>query len=125
MTADPAREFEARCLRWEHERDARNGVRSDNWGLENAMMELAVCCRDLIVHKPPGGADLGTILIGHKFEAVLKKHGLAIIPDIPTPKMRDAWKRGWFRSFYDRYRAMLAVPWTVEASNQPIVPTSG
>jgi hypothetical protein len=75
------------------------------------MSELALCCRDLIVSPPAGGADLGTILIGHQLEGVLEEYGLAIVPQVPNSVMRAAC-RGWFRSFSDRYRAMLLAVWS-------------
>jgi hypothetical protein len=85
--------------------------REDLEGLEAAMIVLASCCRDLIVRRPLGGADLGAILIGHQFKNALQKHGLAIVPEIPTGPMRAAWKKVWFRAFHDRYSAALRAAW--------------
>jgi hypothetical protein len=75
-----------------------------------AMEYIAECFRE--VYRPPAnGASLGAILLAAEFENILHKKGFTIVPDIPTSAMRSAWKRGWFRSFYDRYCAMLRVTW--------------
>jgi aryl-alcohol dehydrogenase-like predicted oxidoreductase len=83
--------------------------------LEVAMAELARRCRDVIVQSPPNGADLGAILISYQFKEVLRRHGLAIVPEKPTALIRAAWKQGWFVDFYGRYRAMLRAAWTDES----------
>jgi hypothetical protein len=99
---------------WELDMDARNRLRTDNATMERAMRELALCCRDLIVSTPPDGAGLGEILIGHQFKGILESEGLALVPCAPTRRMRDAWKKGWWCSLYDRYRAMLLAAWETE-----------
>ena len=65
---------------------------------------------------PPGGPGLGEILIAHKFMGILESEGLALVPGIPTQKMRDAWQKGWWCSFYDRYRAMLLAAWEADGA---------
>lgn len=63
--------------------EAINRIRQSEM-LDTAMVELALCYRDLILCPPAEGADLGTILIGSRFEGILRNHGLAIVPQIPT-----------------------------------------
>ena len=79
--------------------------------LTAAMNHLAGCLRE-VVTPPQKGASLEAILKAAEFDAVLEKHGLAIVPRCPTPAMRKAWQKGWFRNFDKRYRAMLSA--TVE-----------
>jgi hypothetical protein len=97
--------------KYEHDDKARTDLRSSD-ALEIAMLELALCCRDLLVSRPLDGPDLGTILIGHRFEAMMEEHGLCIVPLVPKPAMHTAWNRGWIRSFAERYRTMLAAVWS-------------
>jgi len=95
--------------------DFSNGARNRAI-LNQAMRELAGCCRDLLVSPPVGGADLPTILISYQFNGVLENHGLAIVPRNPNSAMSTAWGRGWVRSFGERYRAMLLAVWSVQKS---------
>lgn len=97
--------------RYEHDDKARTELRNSDV-LEVAMLELALCCKDLLVSCPLDGPDLGTILIGYRFKAVLEKHSLCIIPMVPKPAMYAAWNRGWIRSFADRYRTMVDAVWS-------------
>jgi hypothetical protein len=98
---------------WASNDRARNEIRSNSNSdlLEKTMLELGWCCRDLIVHRPRDGADLGTILIGFQFKTILDELGLAIVPKVPTAKMKRAWKQGLFRNFRDRYLAMVSTEW--------------
>jgi hypothetical protein len=118
MISKEKQEFEARSRSWEHNLEARNQIRTDNANMEAAMFELALCCRDLVVRRPHEGADLGAILIGYKFKGILEKQGLAIVPVVPTQQMQVAWKKGWLRSFYERYSAMLLATWRDNPPNQ-------
>jgi hypothetical protein len=74
--------------------------------LTAAMKHLAKSLREVMT-PPRNGASLGAILNAAEFDSVLQDHGLAVVPTVPTTPMRDAWQRGWFRNFDDRYRALL------------------
>jgi hypothetical protein len=82
--------------------------------LEPVMRELARCANDVIV-SPKGQADLGAILIGYQFKAILAQYQLALVPMEPTAAMQREWTRGWFRSFRHRYRAAIKEVWEAEA----------
>jgi hypothetical protein len=90
--------------------EARNCMRNSGT-LDTAMVELVLCYKDLILCPPVEGADLGTILIACKLRGVLQAHGLAIVPQTPTPAMQAAWRRGWFLSFSQRFDAMMRSVW--------------
>lgn len=94
---------------------ARNAARNEAT-LNPAMEELARCCSEVIVHSPPGGADLGAILIAYQLKGILEKYGLCLVPQNPSPAIKHAWKVGWFRSFQDRYQAAMREAWKGEAS---------
>jgi len=72
-----------------------------------AAMEHVAECRREVMRPPVDGASLGAILISAQFDSILQKRGLAIVPEVPTVDMKAAWRQGVFRSFYERYRAML------------------
>jgi len=80
--------------------------------LENAMRRLAFCNRE-VLYPNAEGASLGAILRAYQFKKILEEHGLTIVPTAPTSSMQVAWKEGWFRSFYNRYRALLQAAWAV------------
>jgi hypothetical protein len=74
------------------------------------MRELARCCNEVIV-PPTDRADLGAILVGYQFKAILEQYELVLVPSQPTVEMRAAWSGGWFRNFRDRYRAAIKAAW--------------
>ncbi|MCK1541610.1 hypothetical protein IVB12_06350 [Bradyrhizobium sp. 179] len=76
-----------------------------------AMHALAGCCRDVIIQRPPNGSDLGAILISAQFKEILANSGMVVMPLDPDEKSREAFRKGWFRSFTKRYRAMVEAVW--------------
>lgn len=72
--------------------------------------ELARCVKE-IMQPPPEGADLGAILGAYIFKGVLMEVGLDVVPLNPTAEMQKAFQSGRFRSFPERYAAMLAAAW--------------
>ncbi|WLA53188.1 hypothetical protein [Bradyrhizobium diazoefficiens] len=76
-----------------------------------AMHALAGCCREVIVQRPANGPDLGAILISHQFKEILGNAGMVVMPLEPNDKVRGAFKKGWFRSFTERYRAAVKAVW--------------
>ena len=105
-------EHRNRTLAWTREDngDARDKIRQNSDLMDNVTRELAWCCRDVIVHRPVDGADLPEILIAYRMQTIFNDVGLAVVPMVPTSKMRSAWKRGLFRCFHDRFRAMVEAP---------------
>jgi hypothetical protein len=93
----------------EAEDTTRNAARVAE-DLVPVMRELARCCHEVIV-PPTDRGDLGAILIGYQFKAILEQYELALVPSQPTAEMRAAWSSGWFRSFRDRYRATMKAAW--------------
>jgi len=74
------------------------------------MRDIADSHREVV--RPTGlGASLGQIFIACEFKGILAEEGFAIVPKVPTEAMRAAWKRGWFRSFGQRYSAMVCAAW--------------
>lgn len=59
----------------------------------------------------PGGGSVGEMLTASSLDEIFQKHGLKIVPVIPTPAMQAAWKQGAFRGFFERYSAMLQAVW--------------
>ncbi len=88
------------------------GIEPNEDQLKAAMIDLAVCSRDLLVRSSEEGAELWEILLDYKLKGILEEHGLALVPQTPTSAMRTTWERGWFRSFSERYRMMLLAVWS-------------
>jgi hypothetical protein len=59
----------------------------------------------------PGGAQLHSIVGAYILKAHLRDAGFAIVPLTPTLEMEAAFRRGWFRGFWGRWAAMIAVSW--------------
>jgi len=52
-------------------------------------------------------ARTGSISAAAALNSIFEERGLKIVPIIPTQAMRYDWKRGVFRTFFERYIAML------------------
>jgi hypothetical protein len=64
-----------------------------------------------LMARPPEGASLGAILGAYQLKDKLEERGFTIVPTRPTLRMQTAWGCGWFRSFQDRYTALLNAAW--------------
>jgi hypothetical protein len=64
-----------------------------------------------VMRAPPGGTQLGDILGAYIFKAVLREAGYAIVPLAPDAVMARSFRKGWFRSFEARYRALVDAAW--------------
>ena len=72
---------------------------------KDASVEIVGWIREL--YGPPEQATLGGILGGAIFKAVLRSAGYAIVPLEPSVRMEAAYRRGWFKSFDTRYKALV------------------
>jgi hypothetical protein len=107
LTAEQLRQYiDAAVARPRHADEQRRDLATPA-----AMRVLAECCGQIIVSRPPGGPDLGAILIRGQFEAVLAEYGLVLMPLHPGDKVERAFRKGWFRSFWTRYEAAVKAAW--------------
>jgi hypothetical protein len=77
---------------------------------EAAAAELTAYVKEVLL-PPQGGASLGAILGAYIFKAILRDAGYAIVPLAPTHGMASAFRRRWFRTFSNRYDAMVGAAW--------------
>jgi hypothetical protein len=92
------------------------GIRDD--ALDQAAKTLAQCAGQ-VFHPPYGGASLGDILNWAALKQALENEGLTIVPKSPTADMRKAFRKGWFRTFKQRYAAMFEEAWrTWDCTNE-------
>jgi hypothetical protein len=56
--------------------------------------------------RAPGMKPLPEPIPGGSIEPL--RQGFAIVPEIPTRAMRTAWKRGWARTFCERYCSLVS-----------------
>ncbi|QHP70019.1 hypothetical protein EI171_23620 [Bradyrhizobium sp. LCT2] len=88
-----------------------NDEQSRDLATPAAMRALAGCCRDVIIQRPANGPDLGAILISAQLKEIFANSGMVIMPLDPDDKVQQAFKRGWFRSFVERYQAAVEAVW--------------
>jgi hypothetical protein len=71
----------------------------------NSAMQTIV--QDLYDMTRPEGGTLGSIFNTSEFLDLLKKKWFTIVPRFPTIAMKEAWSKGWFKDFYQRYADMI------------------
>jgi hypothetical protein len=85
---------------------------------KQASVEIAGYIKN-VLEPPRGGASLSDILGAYIFKSVLREAGYVIVPIAPNVEMELAYRKGWFRSFADRYGSLLSAGWPESKASVP------
>jgi hypothetical protein len=82
----------------------------ESFDAKRASLELTSYIRD-VFSPPDDGAPMKSVLGAYILKSMLKSAGYAIVPLKPTELMEKAFYTGSFRTFENRYAALVKAAW--------------